>query len=169
VGQGGTGKSLLMFDIAMAMATGQSVLGHTPAEPMSVLYIDMENPVGEVYTRRANLGYHDNSLERLTYYHMPDLPALDTKSGGKFIEALAERHSPASSSSTRSRNSLRARSRSLTPGRTCTSTRWFRCARTIVPPSSWTTRVMTPVEVPVAHLQSGITSICSGSRDATVT
>jgi RecA-family ATPase len=94
VGQGGTGKSLLMFDIGMAMATGQSVLGHTPAEPMSVLYIDMENPIGEVYTRRANLGYQDNSLERLTYYHMPDLPALDTKAGGRFIEAMAERHSP---------------------------------------------------------------------------
>jgi RecA-family ATPase len=94
VGQGGTGKSLLMLDIAMALAAGQSVLGHPQAEPMSVLYIDMENPMGEVYTRRANLGYQDNSLERLTYYHMPDLPALDTKAGGKFIEAMAERHSP---------------------------------------------------------------------------
>jgi len=94
VGQGGTGKSLLMFDIAMALATGQSVLGHPPAEPMSVLYIDVENPVGEVFTRRDNLGYQDSSLERLTYYHMPDLPALDTKSGGKFIETLVEWHSP---------------------------------------------------------------------------
>jgi RecA-family ATPase len=94
VGQGGTGKSLLMFDIAMALAAGQSVLGHPPAEPMSVLYVDMENPIGEVYTRRANLGYQDNSLKRLTYYHMPDLPALDTQAGGKFIEAMAERHSP---------------------------------------------------------------------------
>jgi hypothetical protein len=83
-----------MFDIAMAMATGQSVLGHPPAEPMSVLYIDMENPIGEVYTRRDNLGYQDNSLDRLTYYHMPDLPALDTKAGGKIIGAMAERHSP---------------------------------------------------------------------------
>jgi RecA-family ATPase len=94
VGQGGTGKSLLVFDIAMALAAGQSVLGHPPAEPMSVLYIEMENPVGEVYTRRANLGYQDNSLERLTYYHMPDLPALDITAGGEFIEAMAERHSP---------------------------------------------------------------------------
>jgi RecA-family ATPase len=72
VGQGGTGKSLLMFDVAMAMATGQSVLGHPPAEPMSVLYVDMENPMGEVYTRCANLGYQDNRLDRLAYYHMPD-------------------------------------------------------------------------------------------------
>jgi RecA-family ATPase len=94
VGQGGTGKSLLMFDIAMALASGRSVLGHPSVEPMSVLYIDMENPIGEVYTRRSNLGYQDNSLERLTYYHMPGLPALDTKSGGQFIEAMAERHSP---------------------------------------------------------------------------
>jgi RecA-family ATPase len=94
VGQGGTGKSLLMFDIAMSLATGHSVLGHPPAEPMSVLYIDMENPIGEVYTRRANLGYQDNSLASLTYYHMPDLPALDTKSGGQFIQAMVKRHSP---------------------------------------------------------------------------
>lgn len=94
VGQGGTGKSLLMFDIAMSLATGHSVLGHPQAEPMSVLYIDMENPVGEVYTRRTNLGYHDDSLKRLVYYHMPDLPALDTKSGGQFIEAMVGRHSP---------------------------------------------------------------------------
>jgi RecA-family ATPase len=94
VGQGGTGKSLFMFDIAMALAAGQSVLGHPPAEPMSVLYVDMENPIGEVYTRRVNLGYQDDSLERLPYYHMPDLPALDTQAGGKFIEALVDRHSP---------------------------------------------------------------------------
>lgn len=94
VGQGGTGKSLLMFDIALALATGQSVLGHPPAEPMSVLYIDMENPLGDVYKRRTNLGYHDNRLERLMYYHMPDLPALDTKAGGQFIEAMVGRHSP---------------------------------------------------------------------------
>jgi RecA-family ATPase len=94
VGQGGTGKSLLMLDIAMAMATGQSVLGHPPDEPMSVLYIDMENPIGEVFVRRANLGYQDNTLEGLKYYHMPDLPALDTKSGGQFIQAMVNRHSP---------------------------------------------------------------------------
>lgn len=94
VGQGGTGKSLLMFDIAMSLATGRSVLGHQQVEPMSVLYIDMENPVGEVYTRRINLGYRDDSLNRLAYYHMPDLPALDTKAGGQFIQAMAERHSP---------------------------------------------------------------------------
>jgi AAA domain len=94
VGQGGTGKSLLMFEIAMALASGQFVLGHPPVDPMSVLYIDMENPIGDVYTRRASLGYNDNSLERLTYYHMPDLPALDTKSGGQFVEAMVGRHSP---------------------------------------------------------------------------
>jgi RecA-family ATPase len=94
VGQGGTGKSLLMFDIAMALATGQSVLGHPSAEPISVLYIDMENPVGEVYTRRTTLGYEDHSLGRLTYYHMPDLPALDTQAGGRFIDAMAKKHLP---------------------------------------------------------------------------
>ena len=94
VGQGGTGKSLLMFDVAMALASGRSVLGHPAIEPMSVLYIDMENPMGEVYARHANLGYQNNSLERLTYYYMPDLPALDTKLGGQYIEALVAKHSP---------------------------------------------------------------------------
>jgi RecA-family ATPase len=94
VGQGGTGKSLLMFDIAMALAAGQSVLGHPPAEPMTVLYIDMENPVGEVYKRRHDLGYGDDTLEGLMYYHMPNLPPLDAHAGGKFIEAFAAKHSP---------------------------------------------------------------------------
>jgi RecA-family ATPase len=59
VGQGATGKSLLILDIAMALASGRSVLGHPPVEPISVLYIDMENPIGDVYTRRARLGDHD--------------------------------------------------------------------------------------------------------------
>jgi hypothetical protein len=93
VGQGAVGKSLLIFEIAMALATGRSVLGYPPADPIRVLYIDMENPVGEVYKRRLDLGYGDDSLEGLTYYHMPNLPPLDTQAGGKFIEALAERHS----------------------------------------------------------------------------
>jgi hypothetical protein len=93
VGQGAVGKSLLIFEIAMALATGRSVLGYPPADPIRGLYIDMENPVGEVYKRRLDLGYGDDSLEGLTYYHMPNLPPLDTQAGGKFVEALAERHS----------------------------------------------------------------------------
>lgn len=80
VGQGGTGKSLLMLDIAMALSSGQSVLGHPELDPMSVLYVDMENPLAEVCTRRDRLGYLPDSLHGLTYYHMPDLPPLDTKS-----------------------------------------------------------------------------------------
>jgi AAA domain len=93
VGQGAVGKSLLIFEIAMALATGRSVLGYPPADPIRVLYIDMENPVSEAYKRRLDLGYGEDSLEGLTYYHMPNLPTLDTQAGGKFIEALAERHS----------------------------------------------------------------------------
>lgn len=94
VGQGGTGKSLLMLDIAMALASGRSVLGHPSVDPISVLYIDMENPVGEIFARRTSLGYQDHPLEKLRYYHMQDLPALDTESGGRAIEALLERDRP---------------------------------------------------------------------------
>lgn len=94
VGQGGTGKSLLMLDVAMALASGQSVLGHPEVDPMSVLYIDMENPIAEVCTRRDSLGYLADSLDRLTYYHMPDLPPLDTKMSEQYIEALVQKHLP---------------------------------------------------------------------------
>jgi RecA-family ATPase len=93
VGQGAVGKSLLIFEVAMALAAGRSVLGHPSAEPLTVLYVDMENPVGEVYQRRRDLGYEDDALDRLAYYHMPNLPALDTSAGGKLIDALAARHS----------------------------------------------------------------------------
>ncbi|BBY24133.1 AAA family ATPase [Mycobacterium stomatepiae] len=94
VGQGGTGKSLLMLDIAMALASGQPVLGHPSVDPISVLYIDMENPVGEIFARRTSLGYHDHPLEKLSYYHMQDLPALDTAPGGRAMEALVKRDMP---------------------------------------------------------------------------
>src|ERR1700739_2629979 len=44
VGQGGTGKPLLIFATALPLAAGNPVWAPPPAEPMSVLYVDMENP-----------------------------------------------------------------------------------------------------------------------------
>lgn len=95
VGQSETGKSLLSFDIALALSTGQSVLGHPANDPMDVVYIDMENPRGEIQRRVTDLGYELPALDRLHYYHMQSIAPLDTKNGGADMQWIAELHSPA--------------------------------------------------------------------------
>jgi RecA-family ATPase len=92
VAQGGTGKSLLMFDICVSLALGLPVLGAPARDPMTVIYIDMENNQQELVKRLRSMG-HDPSYipsDRFFYLSFPELQPLDTPQGGQMLAAIAQ-------------------------------------------------------------------------------
>jgi hypothetical protein len=81
------GKSLLMLEIAAAVASGREVLGVTPA-PRRVLYVDFENDIdADVIPRLKAMGYQPADLGRLDYLSFPTMAALDTERGS--LELMA--------------------------------------------------------------------------------
>lgn len=84
------GKSLLMLEIAAALATGRPVLGNPATEPTRTLYVDFENdPRGDIRTRLESMGYDPDHLPNLCYLSFPNLAKLDTPQGaGQLLAAL---------------------------------------------------------------------------------
>lgn len=77
------GKSLLMLELAVAIARGTEALGVTPDRPRVVLYVDFENdPRGDVRTRLEAMRLGPGDLENLRYASFPTLAKLDTAAGG---------------------------------------------------------------------------------------
>jgi RecA-family ATPase len=96
VAQAGAGKSLLMLEIAVGLALGKSVLGNPACDPITVMYIDMENPQAELADRLRRMGHAptDLSSHPLIYFSFPELPPLDTDYGGWTLAPLAEKYDP---------------------------------------------------------------------------
>jgi hypothetical protein len=90
-GKPAAGKSL----IALEVAAGRPVLGGAVQEPMTVLYVDVENAVNGIVERLQAYGYEPGDLKRLIYSSFPDVPGLDTFAGGQFLLSAAEAHNPA--------------------------------------------------------------------------
>jgi len=81
------GKSLLMLELAAAVATGRPILGRTPTR-RHVLYVDFENdPLSDIRTRLQDMGYKPEDLDYLHYLSYPSLAALDSEKGS--VELLA--------------------------------------------------------------------------------
>jgi AAA domain len=88
--QAKVGKSLLMLDSLAAAATGRSVLGYPPRDPITVLYVDLEMTEADLRERLTDLGYGpDDDLSRLYYYQLPPLPPLDSELGGEILTSIA--------------------------------------------------------------------------------
>jgi hypothetical protein len=84
------GKSLLVLDATAAAATGRSVLGYPPQDPITVLYVDMEMTEADLRERLTDLGYGpEDDLSRLHYYQLPSLPPLDIEIGGEILTSIA--------------------------------------------------------------------------------
>ena len=77
------GKSLLMLEMAAAIATGRPMFGYSdPPESTSVLYVDFENdPRGDIRTRLQAMGYGPDDLALLHLLSFPTLAALDSERG----------------------------------------------------------------------------------------
>lgn len=86
------GKSLLMLDVAAAMAAGRPVLGQKPQRPVRVLYVDHENTDFDVVDRLRDMGYSPSDLDNLRYLSFPSMPPLDGPAGGIDLIAVAEHH-----------------------------------------------------------------------------
>jgi hypothetical protein len=87
------GKSLLMLELAAAMACGRPVLGNNATEPLAVLYVDFENdPRGDIRTRLEAMGYAPSDLANLCYLSFPTLAKLDTKQGADELLAAIEEY-----------------------------------------------------------------------------
>ena len=93
-GKPGAWKSLLALETAAGLASGRAVFGQPAAEPVTVLYVDVENSVNDIIDRLSAFGYTAAELARLIYSSFPDLAALDTIPGGLRLLALAEAHQP---------------------------------------------------------------------------
>lgn len=83
------GKSLLMLEVAAALAARRQALGTTPTRHYRVLYVDFENdPQGDVKTRLQDMGYGPEDLDLLDYLSFPTMAALDSERGGlELLEA----------------------------------------------------------------------------------
>ena len=86
------GKSLLMLEIAAAIANGRSVFGYPAQPPRRVLYVDFENdPRGDTRERLQAMDYGPDDLANLCMLSFPVLGALDTEQGAlDLLAAIAE-------------------------------------------------------------------------------
>jgi hypothetical protein len=84
------GKSLLMLELAAAIAAGRPILGTTPT-PRRILYIDFENdPKADIRQRLTNMGYQPHDLENLTLLSFPTLASLDSEKGSQELMAACD-------------------------------------------------------------------------------
>ncbi|MGO9963639.1 MAG: AAA family ATPase [Acidimicrobiales bacterium] len=88
------GKSLLVLDGVVALATGRPVFGQRPVDPVVVLYFDMEMTNDDLFERLTSMGYGpDDALkDHLVYYQLSNLPMLDTPEGGDVVAQLVAQH-----------------------------------------------------------------------------
>lgn len=88
------GKSLLMLELAVAIANGTKALGATLSRPFRVLYVDFENdPRGDVRTRLDAMDYGPDDLDNLVYLSFPSLAKLDTPMGAADLLRHVEHYS----------------------------------------------------------------------------
>jgi hypothetical protein len=83
-----SGKSLLLLELAAALATGKPVLNLPKREPIPVLYIDYEMTGADVRDRLEAFGYsNEDNMEHLHYVLLPSIGGLDTKAGADTVIA----------------------------------------------------------------------------------
>jgi hypothetical protein len=86
------GKSLFAIDVCAALAAGTPVLGSPRRDPVTVLYVDLENSPADLVERLNDLGFTAPQLERLRYLSFPSLPPLDTARGGLHLAAITQHY-----------------------------------------------------------------------------
>jgi hypothetical protein len=82
------GKSLLMLEMAAAIANGTGMFGFPSSGPRRTLYIDFENdPRGDTKARLIDMGYKPDQLDNLVLLSYPTMAALDSEKGANELMA----------------------------------------------------------------------------------
>ena len=85
------GKSLLLLELAAAIACGRPVLGNPAGPPRVVLYVDFENdPKADIRERLQNMGYAPADLGNLKVLSFPTMSTLDSEKGSEQLMAAVE-------------------------------------------------------------------------------
>jgi RecA-family ATPase len=86
-----SGKSLLLLEIAAALATGRAILNNPARDPIDVLYIDYEMTAADVRDRLEAYGYNrEDNLDHLHYVLLPSISGLDTRAGAEAVIAAIQ-------------------------------------------------------------------------------
>ena len=95
-GEGGTGKSIVALDIAIALSTGTQFLGMRVTEPQTVLYLDEENQ-GHVVRRRIRQHLVGRGIEtaptNFKYLNQQSI-TYHTPEARSVVAALIDRYQP---------------------------------------------------------------------------
>lgn len=90
------GKSMLLQEIAAALAAGHGVLGNSARSPERVLYVDAENTARDIGERLTAMGYAANDFgDGLIYLSFAALPPLDTPTGAAELLDVVDEYRPA--------------------------------------------------------------------------
>lgn len=88
-----SGKSLMLLEIAAALATGKPVLNQASQPPMHVLYVDYEMSAQDIRDRLEAFGYSAaDDLSNLHYALLPSIGGLDTPEGARTIIDAVHHH-----------------------------------------------------------------------------
>jgi hypothetical protein len=88
------GKSLLMLEIAAAVAAGRGMFGYEPPKrPYRTLYVDFENdPRADIRERLTNMGYGPDDLDNLVLLSFPNIAKFDTERGSQELMAAVHHY-----------------------------------------------------------------------------
>lgn len=93
VGPAGSGKSLLVLAMMVAVARGRRTFAGLALTPRRVLYVDMENTEDDLADRFRALGITPGSvgeLDNLVVIHLPPLGALDSFAGAAELNGILD-------------------------------------------------------------------------------
>lgn len=88
------GKSLLALNLAAAAAAGRPRPDGQPQDPITILYLDMENGKNDLRKRLHNMQFSPADLENLIYISFPNTAPLDTQKGAEQLFELVARYEP---------------------------------------------------------------------------
>lgn len=95
VGDGKSGKSLLMAEWCLKSVTGAEFLGHCANRPIVVMYLDAENSRRDLIMRVRSLGGTPDQLRgKLVYLSFPPFKPLDGNDGALQVMALVDKYKP---------------------------------------------------------------------------
>lgn len=95
IGDGKSGKSLIMADWCVRAIQGQPFLTDNTCDPLIIMYLDAENSRRDLGMRMISLGANPGVLNgMLIYLSFPPFKPLDSDDGAKQVMALVNKYNP---------------------------------------------------------------------------